>query len=188
MKIKKSRKFKQKAFTLIEILMVMGVIALIGAIGVYGLTRFRANIEVQTAFNDIFSLLKTLQNNARNSVSVNIGGNQFTPDYYSVKFENNNYTVYACNKSGPNIICPTNNALDTYRGIGIQNVTITYPAQQCEFIAFERLSGDIVDVRGGPNWDISGNTMCTILILNSVGDSRRIIVNLVNNTLEDAGI
>lgn len=188
---------KLKAFTLIELLVVMGIITMLFGLGAYGLTRFQANTRVQSSFNDVLSLLKTVQNNARNSVSfTNSSGftpsicsstGSCVPDYYGIKFSGNQYTVYGCLKSGNNINCPAQNDLG-YKQLNLTGINITFTGQQCDYIVFQRLTADIIDVTGSPTWAPSANTVCNIRISNTEGDSRTIEVNLNTNVIRDATI
>lgn len=188
---------KLKSFTLLELLVVMGIIAVLGGLGVTGLTRFQANTQVQTAFNDVFSILKTLQNSAENSIAFTNASavtpkycsslGPCVPDYYGIKFTTNTYTVYGCLISGNNIICSNQNMIQL-GGLNLSSVVYSFSGSQCDYILFQRLTGDIIDVSGDPTWSITANSICTLRISNSFGDSRVIEINLTSNSIRDAGV
>jgi prepilin-type N-terminal cleavage/methylation domain-containing protein len=54
------------AFTLLELLIVMGVSAFLMGLGAFGLMSFQAEVDLQNAYSNIISDLKFLQNKARN--------------------------------------------------------------------------------------------------------------------------
>lgn len=184
---------KKPAFTLLELLVVMGVIAMMTGMGIYGLTRFQANTQVQTVTTDTLTLLRTVQNNAKNSISfattptandICSSNNNCVADYYAVTFSSSDYQVFACQKSGSNITCPSQNNLNI-QSVTYPDITFSYEGTGCNYIAFQRLSGDIIDVQGNPLWTESSNSLCSIKISNSYGDYRILEVNLTNNSVRD---
>jgi type II secretory pathway pseudopilin PulG len=171
----------------------MGIIAMMTGMGIYGLTRFQANSQVQTVTNDTLTLLRTVQNNAKNSVSfattptsndICSSNNNCSADYYAVYFSSSTYQVFACQKTGSNITCPAGNDLQL-QAVKYPDITFSYEGTGCNYISFQRLTGDIIDVQGNPLWTESSNSLCTVKISNSYGDSRMLEVNLTNNSIRD---
>lgn len=188
---------RKRGFTLLELLVIMGIIAAITGMGIYGLSRFQANTQVQTAANDTITLLRTVQNDARNSVSfvddssldpsICSSNGNCVPDYYGVNFDSQGYHVYGCLQSGSNIVCPSQNEIEI-DGVSFPGITFSYIGTACGYISFERLTGDIKDVNGNPLWTVSSNSICTIRISNTFGDNKSIEVNLLTNAIRDVGV
>ena len=191
---------KLRSFTIIELLVVMGIIAVMSGLSIYGLVRFQASTQVETVFNDVYSLFNTIENNARNSVSfknasaltpnicITNDPTNCVPDYLGIKFDQDSYKVYACLKSGVNnIVCSPENEIEVQKAT-INGVSFDYRDTQCDYIVYERLSADMIDVEGSPNWLAKATENCTLVISDSYGDSRAIQINLVNNNIKDVGI
>lgn len=80
---------KHRAFTILEVMVVLGVIAAISALGVVGLVSFRNNLDIQAFYTDIKLAIKTTQNNARNSRNINVDTHSTEPqsaEYYVLDF------------------------------------------------------------------------------------------------------
>lgn len=190
-------KIKLKAFTLLELLIVMGIIALMSGLGIYGLVRFQANARLESSFNDVLTAIKSVQNMSKNSTAFNnqsainpticSSNGICVPDYYSISFSSSGYRVIGCLVSSSNIICPNENTIEE-RMVTVGGVNIEYTGQQCEYIAFQRLTSDIKDIVGSPTWSESGNSLCNIRLFNDYGDQRIIEIDILSNSIRDARI
>jgi prepilin-type N-terminal cleavage/methylation domain-containing protein len=185
---------KFRAFSLVELLVVMGIIAMVSGLGIYGLIRFQANTRLQTKLGDINSVLSTIQNNSRNSTAFENNGNvddrlclnhinKCVADYIAINFSSSDYEVFACQRSGEIISCPNNNKLESFRSVVVPDISISYRGNSCEYIAFERLTVDIIDVTGNPVWQESEHESCEIVISNEFGDQRIIVIDLQTNSI-----
>jgi len=77
---------KKNAFTFLELLIVMSIIALLFGSGVAGLLRLRASMEAEQATNQLLSILKAEQNKAKNNVNNVELGSSF-PDISKKQFD-----------------------------------------------------------------------------------------------------
>jgi prepilin-type N-terminal cleavage/methylation domain-containing protein len=66
--IKKVDFMKFKAFTMMELLIVMAIVGLLLAAGSAGLLRLQASMAAEQATNQLLSFIKVEQNNAKNNV------------------------------------------------------------------------------------------------------------------------
>ena len=193
----RGRKVKLKAFTLLELLIVMGIIALMSGLGIYGLVRFQANARLESSFNDVLTSLKSVQNMSKNSTAFNnqsainpticSSNGVCVPDYYGIRFNSTGYSIIGCLVSTTNIICPDENVIEE-RLVTIGGVSIEFSGQQCEYLVFQRLTSDIKDVIGSPTWSESGNSLCNLRLFNDYGDQRIIEINILTNSISDVRI
>ncbi len=162
-----------KGFTLFELIIALGLFTITITAGVVSLGRARNSVEMQGAYSDVFSYIRTLQNAARNSVAINNNGtNPQVPDFYTISFANNDYSLYYCDSTGAttaNCTLEQQNLKSTR--YGIYNLTST-----CSRIGFSRTTGNIVSITNGGTVSDS-NTTCTITL------SRTVNSQVINKTI-----
>lgn len=169
----------KKALTLLELVVVMGVIAVISAMSVFGLIRFRSVIELNNGYTDIVSLLKTTQNAARNVTSDGNPNSTNVPDLYSLKFENDKFSKTNCELFGERYTCISTETQTTIAP-AINFVTDV----NCTFIGFTPLTGEIVSLNSSGN--VTDMQECNINIIHSVsGDVKELKVDLLSNTIQN---
>lgn len=180
----------KKAFSLFELIIAMGVISVIMGLGWVGLLSFRSATEVQNAYSEVLSLIKTQQNKAKNSVSSGADGQ--TPDFYTLFLSGDRFYLYNCRTLvAPNVRCTK----DTATTIRILPTDIQI-AGTCSNIGFARLSGDLVLLQSPSNISslLNVNTFdttfsqssgtCNINITTRSSNSNRTIeINFGNNTV-----
>ncbi len=187
---------RKKAFTLVEAMVVMGIMALVLSFGTVGVIRFRDYIELQNGFSDISTYIRTVQNMARNSVSYdNVGGVPVVPDYYSIFFTANDFSLLACNDTG---VINRVNCTQVTRDIQAPNfskVGFSFGGDcgNRRLFGFERSTVDLMTYQGAVNQ--SGNLSltngvkqstgsCTIIVTHSRSNSsRNITLNLTENSI-----
>lgn len=146
------------AFTLVEIIIAMGIGAMILAAGIGGFQTFRQTIQFQQGYLAVVSQLQTTQNMARNSVASRVVQSQRATDPigaqvdgYALFFNPTNYNLNYClyptpNQTGP-IDCSTievsNLKLAEYA-----DVTVTASTGTCYGIFFARMTGNISAMNG----------------------------------------
>lgn len=179
-----------KAYTLIEIVIVMAIIALISGLSIVGIIRYKSSVEINATYTDIIASLKTQRNKAVNSVSYNpdpeniVGFN--SPAFYALVFLNNKYEYYFCEEVG------INNLVNCAKE---ENTSIIPPANEivisstCQGIGFKHLTGDIVKLNlqsnGSGNFETTPSPgKCIINITHSQVDiSRDIPVDVTYDKL-----
>jgi len=134
---------KLKAFSLLEFVIVFGVLAVLMGLGWTGLINFRSTAEMQNAYSELVSVIKTEQNKAKNSVSSNNDGG--TPHFYTLFFIGNKYYAFNCgnsvvplSSSSSSITC-TKDSTVLFR-ILPANIIIN-PDPQCAGLGFAKLTG-----------------------------------------------
>lgn len=177
---------QKKAFTLVEMILAMGIIAFLIGMGSVALIRFRSVAKVERVHSDLISTLRTTQNSAENSKAsfakkdlFNLTISESLPDYYMVYFENNNYSIYFCDKSGSGANCfPETQNLKSANLSGV-DITVT----GCQGVAFERLTGNIVSIDS--TGAVSETGSCTIRIkATSLSSTRTIEVDFISNNIK----
>lgn len=183
------------AFTLIELIVAMGIAAVLTGLGVAGLNLFRQTIQFQQANLDFVSALRTVQNMARNSVSsqrlISQGTSlpQAKVDGYAIFFTTSNYSIRYCIRQGG-----AGNTQMNCSGVEQDNLkpreyadVQIFPANTnvCQGVFFERLTGDI----RGMSQPISNpldTGSCTILIdhINNASLSRQLNIDITNNNID----
>ncbi len=168
----------KKGFTLLEVLIAMGIMAVLLGTSTYALIQVKATIELQNSFSDIISAFQTTQNRARNSVTKP-GATVTVPDYVTVSFLPTTYKFQTCVKGTSRITCTDDTA--STKATEILNVTLQ-PSNGCTTIGFARLTSDIVSVDSNGITNSIG--VCTITIVhNTTGNSRVISIDLSSNNI-----
>ncbi|MFS8130892.1 MAG: Tfp pilus assembly protein FimT/FimU [Candidatus Dojkabacteria bacterium] len=168
----------KKAFTLLEAIIAMGIMAVLLGFSTYALVQVKATIELQNSYSDIISALQTTQNRARNSVTKP-GSSTTVPDYITVAFQPTTYNFQTCVKNGSRVTCTDDTA--SAKPSEILNVQIQ-PSNGCNTIGFARLTSDLVTVDS--NGALNSTGSCTITIVHSsTGNSRVISIDLSSNNI-----
>lgn len=174
-----------KAFTLLELIVVMGIIVLSLGLTVIGITRFRYSIELQNGYSDIFSYIQNVENRSRNSVSsealYNSTGsyNESVPDYYVLHFQDDNFSLQACNLNGSRLICLSEE--ENVKAERFSSVTI---ASTCEYVGVHKRDADIVRV-DSQSFETSDTGICTVVVGHkSISRTYTIILDLVSNSID----
>lgn len=175
----------KKAFTLLEIMVVLGVIAFLFGLGTIALIRFRNYTQLTTSYNELVSSLKSLQNKAKNSVASSAISSDIpnaVPDLYTLRVENNSYDFFDCMILSDRLNCSTLSQQESV----IMPSGVQLQIEGCIGIAFERLTGNIDLVQtNGALFTADPTGSCTIrLTQTSLGDLRSIVVNADNDTLQ----
>ncbi len=177
-----------KGLTLLELVVAMAIIASLMGIGLVALINYRSSVQLQSAYTDLVTAIKTLQNNANNSTSIVTTdgiGDRVSPDIYVLRFSNNEVTPYYCLiPSGS----ATVNCSYSYPSSGItsfldvDNVSV---GSNCKGAGFFRLTLDLVSVdnntfSGSGNYSTTGT--CTITLTHrATNDTRTITLDLKQN-------
>ncbi len=177
----------KRAYTLTELLVVMSVIAVLMGMGIFALTRFQGSIELQNTYNDISSLVKTLQNKSRNlSVSnakLKITGDQINsvPYVYAIIFANNNYSTYYCDQSGSNLSCNVEEA--NVKPKTLSRVQLSMSNINCYGIGFTKATGDMVWIKSDGTFGNTGS--CTYTLQHQLTqETKSFTINLTSNSID----
>lgn len=186
-----------KAFSMLEIVLVLAVLAILMGLGWTGLINFRSTAETQNAYSELVSVIKTIQNRANNSVSSTSTG--VIPDFYVLFFSQNKYYSFNCcynsscsRASASTTVRCTKDTTLSYRQLPA-DIRIT-PDSNCAGIGFGKLNGKFTtfSLPTGTNLDsinsfgstISQNGTCNITLSHNLISSKRTIeFNLNNNSL-----
>lgn len=179
----------KKAFSLIELIVVFGVLAVIMGLGISGLISFRNNLDLNSFYTDIQLAIKTAQNNARNSRDINDTSarqDAESAEYYLLQFtivtsgskrnRTTNYDYflsYLKDLNNGSLITEMpnqsiSNLTSNYISFAFSENSSSLSATDCYNIGFKRLTGDIVFLRPGKKSTAEINTgTCTITITHS---------------------
>lgn len=134
------KKIKQNGFTITELLLVMGIFAVLSVLATITLLRPQIKSSVDKNVNTMIADIKLQQIKAMIGDTQNVGG----AEDYGVYFENTSYTLFkgsAYNSSDTNnIVIELDQAIEFSR--------VNLPNSQ---IVFERLSGEINNFDSGQN-------------------------------------
>lgn len=181
----------KSGFSLLELLIVMGVTAILMGLGVYGLLSFQYYTEVQSVYSDISSLLSTTRNKAQNG-SISNAKLQSTnsiidsvPDFYGVLFSSTIFPdgeygqVYCDRSTSDAVVCAVEDQELSFSVRGSISVETT----NCIGVLYETLTADIYRIFNVNSIDSQGE--CTVDIdHNNSGASRVITISATNNVLE----
>lgn len=173
----------KKAFTLLQLIVVMGISAgLLGA-GIYGLTSYQRYLQLQSGYNDLVSIIKTQQNRAVNSVSLTALGGQ-APYIYALRIDNGNYTLYYCQNVAGSIVCTLDASLGQLSQLASNDLQVT---SNCSGVGFLKLSTDVVSLSANAftgSGSVGNTGTCTFTIEHKVTlQSKQITFNLEENNL-----
>lgn len=179
-------KFK-KAFSLLELLIVIAVIAIILSLGTYALISFRNYTQVQSAYTEFASLLNTTRNKARNASLSNskleLTGSvsESIPDYYGILiYSDHEYSEIYCEDS-------VSSSVNCFRENEIASTTLpqnlSISSDNCEGIIYKKLSGDMFRIVNSNKIETTGE--CSITFKHTqTSEQRRIFINLTQNVSE----
>jgi prepilin-type N-terminal cleavage/methylation domain-containing protein len=187
-----AKQYKQ-AFTLLELLVVMAIMATMAGLGIQGLIIFRQTVQFQQTESDIITSLNTVRNMARNGVAsqelkLTGGGlSNAVVDAYALHFVDGNYSIYRCRItrafSGDQASC-TNLEKANLKGESLTEVNVVpVDAEKCSTLLFIRLSGDVQSLPGSLVGGPDDTGECVFTISHSLNDQlqRDISIDLVNN-------
>jgi len=142
----KNKRKQKSAFTLLELIIVMAIIVTLLGIGFSSLIGFRNTVQLQSVYSEFVENMKSLQNKARNSSSVN----GTAPFLYAIFIGSNlnTYTFGNCTKppaGATNFIC---NIDPKAAVVNIANTNVTFTAvnKSCQGLGFVRLPGDVISI------------------------------------------
>lgn len=93
---------RKSGFSLVEVLVALGIIALLGAVAVPNLRNFSLNQEIESTAAQVANILKTAQSSAISRIKCPNGD---TTSTYVVRLTSNNYSLIArCDLSGDQIV------------------------------------------------------------------------------------
>lgn len=131
-----------KAFSLLELIIVMAVISVIMGISWSGIQTFRATSEMQNAYSDFVSNLKSLQNKSKNAVSSNLNGD--IPDYYFIVSSNNKYSIFNCVRTSVLTSAVTCNKDSSQNIRGLTDNILISLSGNCSGLGFSKLNSKLV--------------------------------------------
>ena len=180
------------AYTIVEILVVLGIIAVLSGVGIAGMTLFRRTVQIEQAKNDLLSALRETGNLARNSVSSAVRGTDVLSgrvDGYAlfIDLQEGNYSLRYCIKGsfiGQLQYDCTGVEKSSSQMLSAPEVDI-FPVDpaKCQGIFFARLTGDISALSsdiGAP--DDVGNCILNLTHTQG-GELRQINIDLAGNNI-----
>lgn len=142
-------KNKAKALTIIELIVVMGIIAIVITLGVWGMVSFQKSVTIQQSTDEIISVLNETKSLAENNVlpkdiTVNAITNPNGIFAYQLSFLNNTLTRSLCQYNQNTFdwdcgIYPINLKSDVLNDITFNNTL----GNACTRIIFENLTGNL---------------------------------------------
>lgn len=113
-------KINSFGFTLIEILLAIGILALIGAVAFPNLRNFSSNQDIEATTSSVVNILKNAQSSASSRIQCPRGE---VTDTWIVRLNLNNYSLIArCQTSGDQIVTTqvyspsANDTVTTFKG------------------------------------------------------------------------
>lgn len=172
-----------KAFTLIELMIVMAVIAGLSVLGIAAIIQFRQGVQINNAVFEFNSILQTISNKAKNAASIS-GQPGVAPDYYVLELLDSSLQVKSCQRTAiaNSVICSNHEEIfepadiDWYTGI----------ATPCRSIGFEKRTADIVFIQ--PTGTILNTGECNIFVTlkeNSIEQNQNLIKKYTFNAGND---
>jgi prepilin-type N-terminal cleavage/methylation domain-containing protein len=181
----------KRAYTIIELIIVLGLIGALSAIGILGLSAFRQATQTQGAANEFLSNIQNYENMARNSIpsQVRTGTGLLGDrvDGYAIFFTTTNYSLHYCidqRSSTGRFNCQgiesANEKINEYRSVTIYPRPADFP--RCRGILFERRSGLIYSMSDLIAAPLKG-VNCNIEITHVSNMTKKVVIfNLIANS------
>ncbi|GAB4284864.1 MAG: hypothetical protein Kow0081_2290 [Candidatus Dojkabacteria bacterium] len=186
----------KKAFTILELVVVLGVISVIIALGSYGIIIFRDSIRIDNAYNDLLSYIQNVQNLAINSSVYPFNAGSFDssvdepptpPEYYAILFGENDFNLFSCSSGASGSLNCNRielNDLEEY------NAKIS---AGCSAVVFRTSTIDIADANVIDQTNLTATlvfddtlTECTIEVFDdSSGTRKDLTINFGNNSFNE---
>lgn len=180
-----------KAFTLIELLTVLAIIAALIGIGAGGLTALRDTVELNQFTNDFATAIRSIQSRARNGLvsetRFNSTGSipQARVDGFAVSFITNsfNYCTRSVSAGTVSYNCSGQEAPFSV-AFKIPANIVPSSSTNCRVVLFPRLTGDIAGMPSATSSPVDTG-VCTITITQTKsGQTRQILIDFANNNIE----
>lgn len=165
-----------KAFTFLELIIVMTIIIIVSVLGISGFLSYREYVQLESTYSDFLTSIKLQRNKAVNTVAYNIPGeinlSVDVPDFYAVYANQSTFTLYFCNKIGSTQYANCQEDLDANKLIVPSSIQFT---GNCGIIAFAKGSGDIYSINAtaipsaggsGVFEDIPSTNTCSLNVSN----------------------
>jgi prepilin-type N-terminal cleavage/methylation domain-containing protein len=172
---------KEKAYTLLELLVVLSIIGLMMSIAVYGVINFRQTIIVSNTTKELMLQLRKARRYAINNVVTESG---YTPRAYYIEITNdsNNYIKWGeCNDSQG---CFSEN-VKSAQSSGVTVSSCNNSSNRYSIIKFNHVTGDFIFTNA--NQSVNGtDSNCTITVNTggAVSKRREIIVSRTERTIK----
>jgi prepilin-type N-terminal cleavage/methylation domain-containing protein len=134
-----NKRFKQSGFTLIEVVVVMGIFVILASFATINLLRPQRSADLNSTTTSIIADIK--QQQARSMLGEASGGSSAV--VHSIYFENNRYTLFV--GAIYNVADPANFVVNLSPGLTLTN---TFPSSQ---VTFNLQSGEITGFIDGSN-------------------------------------
>lgn len=182
------------AFTVLELIVVLGAVAILLTLGIDFILRFRSNVEIQTSYSEVVSAVKTLQNAARNSLKVFNSSDQ--ADVYAIipSADQKSYLYEGCfwdSDSFSNATClPAEIAIATIKGLPAEMLLFgEYSTPEGliskGFCGFERKTGKVFGFTyNASNLDVYTSGTCIYTLRNEkTGEEKRVNMDIGKSTI-----
>lgn len=165
----------KSAFSLVELIIVMGIFSILLGLGLFASITLRNSIELETSSTSLLQEIDSLANLARNSYSLDSNSN---PDVWLMSSDVDRILIQYCYEIGQNLNCSLYAEKDV-----LQNILLIYE-QGCAGIAYESLSNNIVGIEDLINKRIKSTGSCNIRLRHSVSGMEKLIkIDLEKNNI-----
>lgn len=169
----------KKAFSILELLIVMGVISSIAMLGIFGLLNVQYSIELNNYYAQLNVFQTTIKNYAVNSFATNASGSKNSADYYAFQYSENKFQNLFCDKVGTSTIeC---NTIGTLELVTPSFIELTFNPISCTFFAYEKFSSRVLAIE---NNGLIFSGQCTIIVKHrNLAQSKSITFDFENNSV-----
>lgn len=183
-----------KAFTIIELVVVLGIIGLVGTLGIYGMVTFRRVVQTREAANELIGVAKETRNMAKNNTITKDADTDNYVYAWSLTFDetSNQLKRYLCRQpigtSTPTVwTCPatTGATVQPLKSVIFSDVNYDLTqANSCKRIIFENLTGDLLAsvTTNTNNYSYTGECRLRLTHRESPQASVGVFFNPLNNT------
>lgn len=168
-----------KAFSILELLIVIGVVSSIVMLGVYGLLNVQYSIELNNYYAQLDVFQASIKNYAVNSFATDISSSKIPADFYAFQYNENKFQNLFCDKTGISTIeCNTTGTLQL---ITPSFIELTFNPSSCTIFAYEKFSSRIFTIE---NQNLISSGQCTISVKHkNLAQIKTITFDFENNSI-----
>jgi type II secretory pathway pseudopilin PulG len=166
----------RSAFTLVEILLILGIIVLLGGVGLSAIYRLRLSVEVNNGIELFKQMLQKAQINAQN----NVGMNNNKVSAWVISTDTSSIRLLSCNFTNIQAMCNESQIIPIP-----SQIELIFRTNECSAVGYTSQAKRLIGVSKLPLGNIIYNGQCIIDIKEF---NRNILLGNINIDITNSSI